>query len=48
MGLNKENRTKKIGPLKARLPTKAGYTHSGIGRTMSVRFMSHQVVEYKL
>jgi hypothetical protein len=25
----------------------AGYTHSGIGRTMSVRFMSHQVVEYK-
>jgi hypothetical protein len=29
---------------------KAGYTntHSDIGRTTSVRFMSHQVVEYKL
>jgi hypothetical protein len=26
--------------------TNAGYTHSDIGRTTSVRFMSHQVVEY--
>jgi hypothetical protein len=27
---------------------KAGYTHSSIGRTISVRFTSHQVVEYKV
>jgi hypothetical protein len=25
-----------------------GYTHSDIGRTISIRFMSHQVVEYKV
>jgi hypothetical protein len=26
----------------------AGYAHSDIGRTTSVRFVSHQVVEYKM
>jgi hypothetical protein len=28
--------------------SKTGYTHSDIGRMTSVRFMSHQVVEYKV
>jgi hypothetical protein len=28
--------------------SKAGHTHSDIGRTMAVRFMSQQIVEYKV
>jgi hypothetical protein len=30
------------------LHRKGGYTHSDIGRTTSIRFVSHQVVEYKV
>jgi hypothetical protein len=37
-----------LGPITVTVRSKAGYTYSDIGRMTSVRFMSHQVVEYKV